>query len=236
MDPERPQTEHSEPDPGQSDQDGPNLATLRQEYADHGLLEDEADPDPVRQFARWLTDALDCGMHEPNAMVISTVSLEGYPSSRMVLLKGFDEHGFTFFTNRGSRKGQELAANPSCCLLFPWHPLQRQVRIIGEAWSLPPTEVAAYFAHRPRGAQLGAWASRQSEPVGSRDELDRAYREAEDRFEGVEVPVPGMWGGYRVRPSAFEFWQGRFGRMHDRLEYLRSPGDPTAWVRRRLAP
>jgi pyridoxamine 5'-phosphate oxidase len=212
------------------------VAALRREYADHGFSEDEADRDPFAQFRHWFDDAVSSGLHEPNAMVLSTVSLEGQPSSRMVLLKGFDERGFVFFTNLGSRKGVELAATPACALLFPWHPLERQVRVTGEVWSLPPEEVDAYFAGRPRGAQLGAWASHQSDPVASRAELEAAYAEVEARFEGVPVTVPPMWGGYRVRPVALEFWQGRRDRLHDRLEYRRSPRDPSTWERRRLAP
>jgi pyridoxamine 5'-phosphate oxidase len=212
------------------------VAALRREYADHGLTEADAEPHPLDQFRRWFEEAVASGMHEPNAMVLSTVSLEGQPSSRMVLLKGFDERGFAFFTNLGSRKGVELAATPSCALLFPWHPLERQVRVLGEVWSLPPEEVHAYFASRPRGAQLGAWASHQSDPVASREELEEAYAAVEARFEGVPVTVPPLWGGYRVRPVALEFWQGRRDRLHDRLEYRRSERDPNTWDRRRLAP
>ncbi|WP_239456284.1 pyridoxamine 5'-phosphate oxidase [Nocardioides solisilvae] len=214
----------------------PSLAELRREYGDRGLGEDDAGDDPVALFRRWLAEAIASGLHEPNAMVVATVSTDGQPSARAVLCKGFDQRGFVFYTNRGSRKGVELAGNPRCALLFDWHPLERQVRVTGEAWSLPPDEVAAYFASRPRGSQLGAWASQQSDPVASADELAAAYADAEARFAGSDVPVPPRWGGYRVRPLAWEFWQGRPGRMHDRIEYLRPGTDPAAWVRRRLAP
>lgn len=209
-----------------------DLASLREEYARAGLLESDLAPDPVTMFRTWLADALAAGLHEPNAMVVSTAGADGAPSSRMVLLKGLDERGFVFYTNTTSRKGVELAANPRCALLFPWHPLERQVRIEGAAVPLEPADVAAYFAVRPRGSQLGAWASHQSHPVTGREELDRAVEEVAARFPG-EVPVPEEWGGYLVRPDVVEFWQGRPGRMHDRLVYRR---DDAGWSTVRLAP
>ena len=209
------------------------LAALREEYAAGGLDVPDLAADPYLMFQRWLGEALDAGLHEPNAMVLSTVGIEGRPSSRMVLLKGLDERGFVLFTNHGSRKGQELAADPHCALLFPWHPLQRQVRIEGTARVLEREAVEAYHRTRPRGAQLGAWASRQSQPVASRDELTAAYDEMTARFEGQDVPVPDHWGGYRVEPETVEFWQGRPGRMHDRLVYER---DGVGWRIQRLAP
>lgn len=212
------------------------LAALRKEYADAGLQEESAADDPLEQFRWWLAAALSSGMHEPNAMVLSTVAVDGCPSSRMVLLKGYDDRGFVFFTNLESRKGGELAATPVCSLLFPWHPLERQVRVTGDAQRLSTDEVQTYFASRPRGAQVGAWASQQSRPVADRAALDAAYAREEERFAGGPVPVPPHWGGFRVRPRSMEFWQGRPGRMHDRLEYLRSSTDPTRWSRRRLAP
>lgn len=210
-----------------------DLSRLRREYADAGLDEAQAGDEPWTLFRQWLGDALAAGVHEPNAMVLSTVSPEGRVSSRMVLLKGFDEHGFRFFTNHASRKGEDLAATSACALLFPWHPLERQVRVEGYASPLSAEEVEAYFRLRPRGAQVGAWASRQSQAVESRDELDRAYAAHEEQFADGEVPVPPSWGGYRVRPEAVEFWQGRPGRMHDRLRYVL--GDDR-WERSRLAP
>ena len=213
--------------------DPAELAALREEYARGGLAESDATPEPLQLFARWLVEAREAGLHEPNAMVVSTASADGVPSSRMVLLKGYSPEGFVFFTNQSSRKGAELAANPRCALLFPWHPLERQVRIDGEAVQASRLDVETYFASRPRGSQVGAWASPQSQVVEGRDELDRRYAEAQARFSGEDVPVPPHWGGYVVRPEAVEFWQGRPGRMHDRLVYRR---DGSGWRVERLAP
>jgi pyridoxamine 5'-phosphate oxidase len=210
-----------------------DLAAAREEYTRGGLTEADLLPDPVAMFSRWYDEARDAGIHEPNAMVVSTADGEGRPSSRLVLLKGFSEDGFAFYTNTLSRKGQELRANPRCALLFPWHPLERQVRVDGIAEPLPQDEVDAYFAVRPRESQIGAWASHQSRPVAGRDELAREYADAQARFEGGDVPTPEEWGGYLVRPEAFEFWQGRPGRMHDRLVYLPTDG---GWRTERLAP
>jgi pyridoxamine 5'-phosphate oxidase len=210
-----------------------DLAALRQEYADGGLDVGDLEPDPVSMFRRWLQEALVAGLHEPNAMVLSTVGPDHRPSSRIVLLKGLDERGFVLFTNHTSRKARELEANPSCSVLFPWHPLERQVRVEGTAQVLDRESVEAYHRSRPRGAQLGAWASAQSQPVASRGELTSSYAAAEKRFEGEPVPVPDHWGGYRVVPDSVEFWQGRPSRMHDRLVYVRA-GD--TWEIQRLAP
>jgi pyridoxamine 5'-phosphate oxidase len=214
-----------------------DLSGLREEYGRGGLdLPDLAD-DPVVMFERWLQQAVDSGVHEPNAMVLATADADGRPSSRMVLLKGVGPDGFVFFTNHASRKGEELATNAHCALLFPWHPLERQVRVEGVATPLGTDEVEAYFHSRPRGAQLGAWASAQSRPVASRAELAAAYARVQERFGADdadgEVPVPPDWGGYRVAPEVVEFWQGRPGRMHDRLVYRR---DGDAWSVERLAP
>ena len=211
------------------------LAALRREYGDAGLdLPDLAD-DPITMFRRWLDDA--SGLHEPNAMVVASVSDEGAPSARMVLLKAVDERGFVFYTNYSSRKGGELDAHPQVALLFPWHDLQRQVRVEGTAARVGAEESAAYFATRPRGSQLGAWASPQSQPVTSREALDASYDAVAKRFGGVdgddEVPLPPFWGGYRVTPQVVEFWQGRHGRMHDRLVYRRAG---QGWTVQRLAP
>jgi len=210
-----------------------DIAGLRREYADAGLTEADLTADPVTMFGRWFDDAVAAGLHEPNAMVVATADADGRPSSRMVLLKGVDERGFVFYTNSASRKGSELAANPACALLFPWHPLERQVRIDGIAHLLDRAAVASYFARRPRGSQIGAHASHQSRPVADRAELEAAYDELTARFEGDDVPVPEEWGGYLVVPEAVEFWQGRPGRMHDRLVYRRTD---EGWATERLAP
>jgi pyridoxamine 5'-phosphate oxidase len=211
-----------------------DLAALRQEYARAGLEESDLAPDPITMFRRWFDEAVAAGLYEPNAMVVATADAGARPAARLVLLKGLSEEGFVFFTNIRSRKGEELAANPACALLFPWHPLERQVRVDGVASPLSADAVAAYFASRPRGSQLGAWASRQSRVVSGRDELMAAYDEVAARYpEPDGVPVPDEWGGYAVRPDAVEFWQGRPGRMHDRLVYRRTDG---GWRTERLAP
>lgn len=211
------------------------LAALRREYGDAGLDTPDLAPDPVAMFRRWLDDTIDSGLHEPNAMVVTTVSADSRPSARLVLLKGLDERGFVFYTNYDSRKGHDIEANPAVSLLFPWHDLQRQVRVDGIATRVSQAESEAYFAARPRGSQLGAWASPQSEEVASRAELDQLYDGVESRF-GVEgeVSLPPQWGGFRVRPEVVEFWQGRKGRMHDRMVYRRAGED--SWSVVRLAP
>lgn len=215
--------------------DSRELGELRREYAAGGLDEDDLEADPITMFRRWLHDAVAAGVYEPNAVVVATASPEGLPSARMVLLKGLDERGFVFFTNYRSRKAGELAANPACALVFPWHPLERQVRVEGEAHLLDAAENDAYFAGRPRSAQVGAWASPQSQVVPDRLELEERYRQTAARFDGSDVPRPEGWGGYRVAPHSVEFWQGRVGRMHDRLRY-RQGGQGGAWVVERLAP
>jgi pyridoxamine 5'-phosphate oxidase len=210
-----------------------DLSGLREEYGRGGLDLPDLAADPIEMFGRWLRQAVDAGVHEPNAMVLSTATPEGGPSSRMVLLKGVGPDGFVFYTNRASRKGADLAADARCALLFPWHPLERQVRIEGVASVLPADEVEAYFRSRPRGAQLGAWASDQSRPVASRSALAASYARVQERFGDGPLPVPPEWGGYRVSPQVVEFWQGRPSRMHDRLVYRR---DGDGWTTERLAP
>lgn len=205
-----------------------DFASLREEYAAAGLAEADLLPDPVDLFRTWFEQAR--ALPEPNAMVLATTGPDG-PSARTVLLKGLDDRGFVFFTNLGSRKADQLAADDRCSLLFPWYQLDRQVRVEGTASLLPRGEVAAYFATRPRGAQLGAWASRQSAVVTA-EELAQAYADADARMPD-EVPAPDFWGGYAVHPASLEFWQGRRNRMHDRWRYRRQDAD---WVIERLAP
>jgi pyridoxamine 5'-phosphate oxidase len=190
--------------------------------------------DPLIQFAAWMADVVAAGLPEPTAMVLATVSGDGRPRARTVLLKSYDSGGFTFYTNRTSRKGTDLAEVPRACLLFPWHAIHRQVIIEGPVTALTTAQSQPYFRSRAHGSQIGAWASRQSTVIGSRAELDERYAELARRWpEGTDVPMPDFWGGYRVIPEVVEFWQGRLNRLHDRLRYRRDGG---AWVIERLSP
>jgi pyridoxamine 5'-phosphate oxidase len=208
------------------------LADLRQEYMRAGLAEADAERDPLRQFQRWFDDALAAKLPLPNAMTLATVTPEGAPSARIVLLKGVEDGGFVFFTNYLSRKGRELAARPAACLVFQWSDLERQVRIDGSVEQVAAAASDAYYASRPLGARHSAWASAQSEKVASRAVLESAMQAARARHPD-DPPRPGHWGGYRVLPRSIEFWQGRADRLHDRLLYSRHGAD---WKIERLSP
>ncbi len=213
-----------------------NIADLRQEYMRAGLAEVEAHADPLVQFERWFKDALAAQLPLANAMTLATVTPEGRPDARAVLLKGVDAGGFVFYTNYRSRKGQQLAARPDACLVFLWTPLERQVRIDGRVEQVSAAESDSYYASRPVGARLSARASAQSEVVPGRDFLDKAL-ENERQLHGESPPRPSHWGGYRLIPGRIEFWQGRENRLHDRLLYTRRiENAESAWTIERLAP
>ncbi len=202
----------------------PQSVDFRREYGgahEAPLDEAKADADPFVQFGMWFEDAKKAGVPDVNAMALATCTIDGLPSTRVVLLKSYDERGFVFYTNYGSRKSHELHENPRAALLFYWAALERQIRIEGVTEHTSRDEAAAYFHTRPRGAQLGAWASEQSRPVGSRADLEARYAELDAEYAGREVPLPPFWGGFRLVPMVFEFWQGRTNRLHDRLRYLR---------------
>ncbi len=208
------------------------IAELRQEYMRAGLSEAEAQRDPIRQFELWFQDALKAGVPLPNAMTLATVDAAGTPSARVVLLKGIEDGGFVFYTSYASRKARELAALQAACLVFLWSDLERQVRIEGAVAKVGEAESDRYYASRPLGARLSAWASEQSEQVPSRAYLEDRLKEMKRRF-GEAPPRPPHWGGYRVAPRAIEFWQGRADRLHDRLLYRKNPA---GWTLERLAP
>jgi pyridoxamine 5'-phosphate oxidase len=212
----------------------PNLANLRKDYAQSALNESDVHANPIEQFKRWFEQASKAELPEPNAMSISTVSAEGKPSSRVVLLKGYDEKGFVFFTNYESRKGRDIIHNPNVSLLFFWPELERQIRIEGKAEKIEVSESMSYFFSRPEGSQLGAWASLQSAVIDSRMVLEKKWSELKDRFQGKEIPFPSFWGGFRVAPDSIEFWQGRRSRLHDRIHYVRT--DAEKWTIQRLSP
>ena len=211
-----------------------NLADLRREYTKAGLRRAELDPNPIVQFQRWFEQALNSQLLEPSAMTLATVDHDGHPSARIVLLKGVDERGFVFFTNYESRKGRELAANPHAALVLYWAELERQVCIAGTVTKAARAESDKYFALRPRGSQLGAWASQQSSVVADKGFLESRLAEAEVRFTEQDVATPPYWGGYVLAPERIEFWQGRPNRLHDRFQYSKRPDG--AWQIERLSP
>lgn len=219
------------------------LADLRVSY-DAGVLdEDDLRDSPLAQFGAWFEDAVAVGLPEPNAMIVATAGTSGQPSARTVLLKDADARGFVFYTNLGSRKSEELSANPRASCVFPWFAMHRQVVVVGRVEQIDRVEALAYFASRPHGSQLGAWASRQSTVIDGRAVVEQRYADLQEQYpEGTDVPLPDFWGGWLVRPESVEFWQGRESRLHDRLRYRAvdggsgDMGDATAWQVERLSP
>jgi pyridoxamine 5'-phosphate oxidase len=211
-----------------------SISSIRREYMRESLSESDVHSDPFRQFDRWWTEVLKADIDEVNAMTLSTVSAEGFPGSRIVLLKGYDDNGFVWFTNYESRKGQDLAENPRASLLFFWKELERQVRIEGFCERVSSDESDAYFNSRPEGSRIGAWASPQSRPIESREILDLNLAAISEKFSDTPIYRPPHWGGYRLKPVAMEFWQGRPSRLHDRIRYDRS--NDQGWIITRLAP
>jgi pyridoxamine 5'-phosphate oxidase len=207
---------------------------LREEYTQAALSRKDLQTDPFQQFERWFQQACHAELQEPNAMVLATASAQGEPLVRTVLLKYFDNDGFVFFTNYESRKARHIDANPHVAVLFLWLPLQRQVQITGRAMKISTAESLKYFATRPRGSQLGAWCSPQSSIISSRQMLQMEFEKMRQKFLNHEVPLPSFWGGYRIIPDSFEFWQGRSNRLHDRFLYIRQDNDH--WEINRLAP
>jgi pyridoxamine 5'-phosphate oxidase len=210
------------------------IPSLRHEYVSQGLRRSDLNPDPLKQFAAWFTAAVEAGIRDVNAMALASASADGRPSVRIVLLKGFADDGFTFFTNYDSQKGRELDANPHAELCIYWPQLERQIRVSGAVERASREESARYFHSRPRGSQLGAWVSRQSEVIDARQVLEARLAEMTERFAADEVPLPPHWGGYRLKPATIEFWQGRPNRLHDRFRYTR--GADGVWQIDRLAP
>ncbi|MBA4187828.1 MAG: pyridoxamine 5'-phosphate oxidase [Planctomycetaceae bacterium] len=207
---------------------------MRKEYSADGLSEVDAGDDPFALFRRWFDQAVSAQLHEPNAMILATCSADGFPSARIVLLKALDDRGFTFFTNYDSRKGREMAENPCVSLVFPWHALERQVRVEGLVEVVTAAESDDYFVNRPIGSRLGAWASAQSAIIPGREFLEQRHAELTAQYPDGNVPRPPNWGGYRVLPAVFEFWQGRPSRLHDRIRF--SLGSGASWTRDRLSP
>ena len=210
-----------------------DVGELRRDYTQRGLDLADLNPDPFAQFELWFQQAREADLLEPNALVLSTVSPEGKPYQRTVLLKYFDRSGFVFFTNYGSRKAQHIAGNAQVSLLFPWYSLERQLTIAGSASKISAAESLRYFSSRPRGSQLGAWVSQQSTVISSRQMLEMQFEKMREKFINKSVPLPDFWGGYRVKPASFEFWQGRPSRLHDRFLYSL---EDDQWAIARLSP
>lgn len=210
-----------------------SIADIRTDYRMKSFMEADAARDPYTQFGHWWLDAMESKIEEVNAMTLATASADGFPSARIVLLKGYDKNGFVFFTNYNSQKGQDIAANPKACLLFFWKELERQVRIDGNIEKISAADSEEYFQSRPIGSRIGAWCSPQSTVIADRSILDKNVEHYSHKFNTLEVPRPDHWGGYIVKPTAIEFWQGRSSRLHDRLRYsAKSEG----WTLERLAP
>lgn len=206
----------------------------RREYLRGGLRREDLKASPIEQFSQWLSEAVKSELSDPSAMCLATADASGQPSQRIVLLKGYDERGFVFYTNLHSHKGRDIAANQKVSLLFPWHSTERQVIVCGRAEQLSRAESGAYFHSRPRESQLAAWASHQSEPLQTRAQLEQQYEAAQSQYGDGEIPLPGFWGGYRVLPDAMEFWQGRASRLHDRFIYRAE--EEGQWALERLSP
>lgn len=210
------------------------IKDLRRQYTLSTLSEDALTANPITLFDQWLKDAIEADVPDPTAMTVATVDSTGQPSQRIVLLKQVDESGFVFFTNLGSRKAQELKANPKVSLHFPWHFMERQVRVCGEAQPLTLKENADYFFSRPKDSQLAAYASKQSQPISTRELLMTQFHQLKEKFANKSLPVPDFWGGFKVVPSQIEFWQGGADRLHDRFEYQRQSDN--SWTTQRLMP
>lgn len=210
-----------------------DVSGLRRSYTMSGLSRSDLTSEPIPLFEKWLQEAIDAGLYDPNGVVVSTVNAVGQPHSRMVLLKGYDEKSLIFYTNYGSRKAHDIAENNKVCLLFPWYFLERQVIFTGTAVKMSPAESIRYFHSRPRDSQIGAWASHQSSRISARSVLEKAFSEIKEKFKDGEIPLPSFWGGFRVIFDSVEFWQGRANRLHDRFIYQKTE---SGWDIERLAP